>query len=92
MCAHYHSNECLSYQESALVALHTEGRLFIAALDISHGDGAVMAVNPDGSNLRTIIPSEATYMPNDLVFDAKGGFYVTDFEGAATEPKGVNTD
>jgi len=75
-----------------LVAFHKNGRLFIAALDISHGDGAVMAVNPDGSNLRTIIPPEADYMPNDLVFDAKSGFHFTDFKGAATEPKGVNTD
>jgi lactonase len=27
-------------------------------------------------------------MPNDLVFDARGGFYFTDFRGASTEPKG----
>ncbi|CAM5390799.1 Lactonase drp35 OS=Afipia felis OX=1035 GN=NCTC12722_03365 PE=4 SV=1 [Afipia felis] len=70
------------------LAFHKDGRLFIAALDIPHAEGAVMAVNPDGSNLRTIIPPEAGYMPNDLVFDAKGGFYFTDFKGTATEPKG----
>ena len=27
-------------------------------------------------------------MPNDLVFDAHGGFYFTDFRGASTDPKG----
>ena len=27
-------------------------------------------------------------MPNDLVFDARGRFYFTDFRGASTDPKG----
>jgi lactonase len=48
-----------------------------------------MAVNPDGSGLRTIIPPEAGYMPNALVFDAGGGFYFTDFRGSSTDPTGV---
>jgi lactonase len=38
--------------------------------------------------MRAIIPPEAGYMPNDLVFDARGGFYFTDFRGASTDPKG----
>lgn len=70
------------------LAFHRDGRLFIAALDIPNGVGAVVAVNPDGSGLQTIIPSEAGYMPNDLVFDAHGGFYFTDFQGTAADPKG----
>lgn len=70
------------------LAFHKDGRLFVAALDIPNGVGAVMAGNPDGSGLQTIIPPEAGYMPNDLVFDANGGFYFTDFKGTATEPKG----
>lgn len=48
----------------------------------------IFAVNPDGSGLQAIIPAVAGYMPNDLVFDRKGGFYFTDFKGNATEPKG----
>lgn len=70
------------------LAFHKDGRLFIAALDIPNGVGAIMAVNLDGSGLDAIIPPEAGYMPNDLVFDAKGGFYFTDFKGTATEPRG----
>jgi lactonase len=38
--------------------------------------------------LEAIIAPEAGYMPNDLVFDAKGGFYFTDFKGTATDPRG----
>jgi lactonase len=70
------------------LSLHPDGRLFIAALDIPNNRGAVFAVNPEGSGLQTIIPPVAGYMPNDLVFDARGGFYFTDFKGNATEPKG----
>lgn len=45
-------------------------------------------MNQDGSELQTIIPPEAGYLPNDLVFDAEGGFYFTDFKGTAPEPAG----
>lgn len=70
------------------LAFHRDGRLFVAALDIPNEVGALMAVNLDGSGLETIIPPEAGFMPNDLVFDAQGGFYFTDFKGTATVPKG----
>lgn len=70
------------------LAFHKDGRLFIAALNIPNGRGAIFAVNPDGSGLQAIVPPVAGYMPNDLVFDARGGFYFTDFKGTATEPKG----
>lgn len=70
------------------LAFHRDGRLFVAALDIPNEVGALMAVDLDGSGLETIIPPEAGYMPNDLVFDAQGGFYFTDFKGTATIPKG----
>ncbi len=70
------------------LAFHRDGRLFVAALDIPNGVGAIMAVNLDGSGLEAIIPPEAGYMPNDLVFDAKGGFYFTDFKATATDQRG----
>jgi len=70
------------------LAFHKDGSLFIAALDFVNGLGAILAVKPDGSGLRTIIPLLAGYMPNDLVFDAQGGFYFTDFKGTATDPQG----
>jgi lactonase len=70
------------------IAVHKDGRIFIAAMDLAKGFGAVLAVKPDGSELRTIVPPEAGYMPNDLVFDARGGFYFSDFRGASTDLKG----
>jgi lactonase len=70
------------------IAVHKDGRLFIAALDPATGIGAIFSVNPDGTGRHTIVPTTAGYMPNDLVFDAHGGFYFSDFKGISTEPKG----
>jgi lactonase len=70
------------------LAVHRDGRIFIAAVDFTKGIGSVMAVKPDGSGMQTIVAPEPGYMPNDLVFDARGGLYFTDFRGASTEPKG----
>jgi lactonase len=70
------------------IAVHKDGRIFIAALDLAKSVGAVLAVEPDGSGIRTIVPPGSGYMPNDLVFDARGGFYFTDFRGTSTDPKG----
>ena len=70
------------------IAFHKDGRLFIAALDSTYTKGAIFAVNPDGKGLRAIISTDAGYLPNDLVMDAHGGFYFTDFKGSPTQPKG----
>jgi lactonase len=70
------------------VAVHQDGRIFVAAIDFNMATGAVVAVGPDGSGMRAIVPPEVGHMPNDLVFDARGGFYFTDFRGASTDPKG----
>jgi len=70
------------------LAIHKDGRIFIAAMDLDKGVGSVLVTEPDGSGVQAIIPPEAGYMPNDLVFDAQGGLYFTDFLGASTDPKG----
>lgn len=70
------------------LAFHKDGRLFIAALNLEEGLGTIMALNPDNAVLTPIIPPQAGYLPNDLVFDAVGGFYFSDFKGTATEPRG----
>ena len=67
------------------IAIHKDGRLFLACLS-----GKIAAVNPDGSNLKYI---DAKYegfpkSANDLVFDSKGNFFVTDFIGTAANPVG----
>lgn len=70
------------------LAIHKDGRIFIAAVGDLQGPGSIITVKPDGSGRQTIIPPEAGYVPNDLVFDAQGGFYFTDFRGTSTDPKG----
>ena len=76
------------------LALHPDGRLFIAALDLEAGKGAIFALSAEAAagsgdaRLETIIPPEAGFLPNDLVFDADGGFHFSDFRGTATEPTG----
>lgn len=70
------------------LAVHKDGRLFIAALDLEKNLGTIVAVHSDGSGMETIIPPNAGYLPNDLVFDDQGGFYFTDFKGTATNPEG----
>jgi lactonase len=70
------------------LAIHKDGRIFIAAMNLAKGTGLIVAVKSDGTGMQTIVPSTAGYLPNDLVFDASGGFYFTDFRGTSTDPKG----
>ncbi len=69
------------------LAVHEDGRIFAAGTG-GFRRGSIVSVRPDGSDMRTVIPPEAGYVVNDLVFDARGGFYFTDFRGTSTEPKG----
>ena len=75
------------------IAVHRDGRIFVASVGTvdSTGhfhNGSVIALDPDGSNRRTIVPPEAGYVVDDLVFDNEGGIYFTDFRGGSTDPKG----
>lgn len=69
------------------LVLHKDGRI-VAAGTGGFRRGAIVAIQPDASGLRTIVRPEAGYVPNDLVFDTSGGFYFTDFRGRSTEPQG----
>jgi lactonase len=70
------------------LAIHKDGRIFIAAMNIPKGTGLIAAVKPDGTGMQTVVPVTAGYLPNDLVFDAQGGIYFSDFRGVSTDPKG----
>jgi lactonase len=70
------------------LAIHKDGRIFIAAMNIPKKTGSILAVKSDGTGMQTIVPATAGYMPNDMVFDSHGGFYFSDFRGISTEPKG----
>jgi lactonase len=70
------------------LAIHKDGRIFIAAMNLPKRTGSILTVKSDGTGMQTIVPATAGYMPNDLVFDAHGGLYFSDFRGISTEPKG----
>lgn len=75
------------------IAVHRDGRIFVAAVGPRNGQGffdagTVFALAPDGSQRETIVPPSAGHAVNDLVFDRHGGFYMTDFRGASTQPTG----
>jgi lactonase len=70
------------------IAIHKDGRIFVAAINLAERTGDIIAVRPDGADGQTIVPLEAGYMPNDMVFDGEGGLYFTDFRGTSTDPQG----
>jgi lactonase len=69
------------------MALAPDGRIFIAS-QTGKDKGTIVAMFQDGSGLQTIVAETAGFAPNDLVFDAKGGFYFTDARGNAGELSG----
>ncbi len=88
--SHVHSDKNLN---PAGIAVHKDGRIFVAAGGARNSKGrfdagTVIAMNADGSNVQTIIAPSAGYVPNDLVFDEHGGFYMSDFRGASTRAEG----
>jgi lactonase len=75
------------------LAVHRDGRIFIAAVGPLNAEGqfhsgSVIAIDPDGGSRQTIVAPDHGYVIDDMVFDAEGGFYFTDFRGSSTEPAG----
>ena len=75
------------------IAIHKDGRIFVAACGARNGKGyfeagTVICLDPDGSKRQTILAPADGYLPNDLVFDAAGGFYMSDFRGSSTRADG----
>jgi lactonase len=73
---------------SAGLAIHKDGRLFVAGLGNFKDTGNLTVYNADGSGKQVIIDGSRNYLVDDLVFDNTGGFYFTDFRGTSTEPTG----
>ena len=66
-------------------AIHKDGRIFLSGMS-----GELVALNADGSSpvvMRPLYHHKMLRM-NDLVFDAKGNLFVTDFVGNIEEPTG----
>jgi lactonase len=67
------------------IAFHKDGRMFVAC-----SSGKLISLHPDGTNV-TEIASRYQGKPavfSDLVFDAKGNLYATDFIGHVGNPTG----
>jgi lactonase len=73
---------------SAGLAIHKDGRLFVAGLGNFKDSGSLVTYSPAGARLQTIIDQSQGMLVDDLVFDEHGGFYFTDFRGSTTEPTG----
>lgn len=69
------------------LAIHRNGRIYLAGLG-DFAAGSIVSLDPDGRNVQTVLPASAGYVPDDLVFDKKGGIYFTDFKGTPTKPTG----
>ena len=67
------------------IAFHKDGRMFVAC-----SSGKLITLNPDGTDV-TEIAARRQGKPvvfNDLIFDAKGNLYATDFTGHVGNPPG----
>lgn len=61
--------------------INKDGRIFVAYLGDCQSTGGVVSFNPDGSDLKQIVPETGGYVIDDLFFDDNGGFYFTNFKG-----------
>ena len=70
------------------VKFHKDGRMFLACCDFPQDgkDGGVFYTNPDGTGLT---PVATGFSADDLVFDAEGGMYVTNFCGSPIDKRGT---
>ena len=73
---------------SAGIAIHRDGRIFVAGLGNFKDTGSVFWIRPDGTGYTTVVPASAGYLADDLVFDRHGGFYFTDFRGSTNDLAG----
>ncbi|MGH6862239.1 MAG: SMP-30/gluconolactonase/LRE family protein [Phyllobacterium sp.] len=70
------------------LAVHRDGRIYMAELGDFESRGSVVTMAADGTDVRTVVSRDDGFLPDDLVFDKKGGFYFTDFKGGSSLPIG----
>lgn len=70
------------------LAFGPDGRLFMAVKDPGGKAGSILAFSGAGGRPEVIVGAEKGYLPNDLVFDGKGGLYFSDCKGTSTVPGG----
>ncbi|MDX3929850.1 MAG: SMP-30/gluconolactonase/LRE family protein [Shinella sp.] len=70
------------------LAVHRNGRIYMAELGDFASRGSVVAMAADGTDVQTVVSRDDGFLPDDLVFDKNGGFYFTDFKGGSSVPIG----
>lgn len=73
---------------AAGLAIHKDGRLFVAGLGNYRDTGNLTTYLPDGKIDQQLIAPKDGLLPDDIVFDSEGGLYFTDFRGGSTDPQG----
>ena len=66
------------------LAFGPDGRLYMAVKNPEGTAGSILAVSGPGERPEVIVGAEKGYLPNDLVFDGRGGFYFSDCKGSST--------
>lgn len=72
----------------ASVKIGRDGRLFLAGLGNFTDAGCIISCNPDGTDLKVVVPPSAGHVIDELIFDDKGGIYFADATGHPTNPTG----
>lgn len=72
------------------IAIHRNGDLYVADLGLNVGEGRVLRMKPDGSEVETLVDSfdGRPVYPDDLVFDSRGCLYFNDMQGNVGSPDG----
>ncbi|MCH1924213.1 SMP-30/gluconolactonase/LRE family protein [Shewanella sp. C32] len=70
------------------IAIRKDGKLVVAAVAFDGSKGKIFVMNPDGSDIQTIVATDKGFRPNDMVFDQHGGIYFTDASGDSGNPVG----
>ncbi|MBD5558533.1 MAG: SMP-30/gluconolactonase/LRE family protein [Desulfovibrio sp.] len=66
------------------LAFGPDGRLFMAVKNPEGTAGSILAVAGEGGRPEVVVGADKGHLPNDLVFDGKGGFYFSDCKGSST--------
>lgn len=70
------------------LAFGSDGRLFIAAKNSGGNRGYILAFSEPEKKVDVIVDADKGFLPNDLVFDKKGGIYFSDCKGSNTARAG----
>lgn len=67
------------------IKIHKDGRLF-ATIAASDSGSMIIVLDPNTAEITGRIWENNGHMIDDMVFDAKGGFYCSDLKGTAADP------